>query len=934
MRAFEAYRSAYLAGSPPERNEFLKQYPSIADKLADAIDALYRLRPLGAPGSEGAESGASAHSADHSRKTLGSYLLIRQIGQGAMGVVYEAEDVLLNRRVALKLTHDALLSEADRKRFRREASIAASLHHTHIVSIFTIGEEYGQFFYAMQLIEGGSLDRWSQGSEKGCGDFMASLAAPGGTTLPEQAAELADSDGQEPVDADPAPLVRPILTQRSGTGFTKQSDSATEYARTIAGIGIAIADALEYAHGKGVKHYDVKPGNVLIDAQGHVWLTDFGLAQFQPRDLGSLGMIGTVGYISPEMAGVLPGPVDHRSDIYSLGCLLYALATGRPPFKGSARKYQRWLTNEEPVAPRKRNPRLPVELETIIGKAMAKPITQRYSTAGEVAGDLRRFLEHRPILASPPRVWDHVRKGLWRNRNLVAWVVATLVLSMALFSGVIFHFYRQAEANGRRAEQHFQDAQESHLRFVQVVSNLFGDLNQRGWATTDPQTLADRYLNIVKALELRLGEEASNPKDQFLAAQFHYQAGVQLFGLGSKVEAENHLNRSVELFEQLAEETGNPIHWLDVLRSQHYLSCCLRSGLEFQNALQMSKQLSETADRLARENPDDLQFADAAVFYQLQLADAHLHAGNVDLARTQYAKVSQHALAIPCSDPTKTNAEPWYFYAANAGIADYYLARLDARQGRSAEALDLTQKSIQRYDRMIAAARDDGQDTASYAEWRLSTRALQVLVLLDLGQDDAALEEIERSMTAAEQFERDYPGSTQPVQKSVRLQLIEARLRLKRGEPAEAERCLAVARRWARNLPRHQVTVMLDAALPEYQDPARALNILEQELGAATARDIDIQILYLQALVLEGRYAAALQLLSGPASGLLTEMTHGTRARLCQILALAGTDDLAQATQEWSAFQPTYEALPRSMQIELEDLVSQVRAAIGAGKGD
>ena len=162
-----------MAGMPPDRASFLKLYPTIADHLADAIDALYKLHPVPSASVGPVDPTESRiERGDASGKRLGQYLLIRKIGQGAMGADYEAEDMISHRRVAVRLTHDNLLSEADQKRFRREASIAASLHHPHIVPILHVSEDGDQFFYVMPLIDGGSLDQWLDGSAQSAQHFL------------------------------------------------------------------------------------------------------------------------------------------------------------------------------------------------------------------------------------------------------------------------------------------------------------------------------------------------------------------------------------------------------------------------------------------------------------------------------------------------------------------------------------------------------------------------------------------------------------------------------------------------------------------------------------------------------------------------------------------------------------------------------------------
>ena len=253
-----------------------------------------------------------------------------------MGVVYEAEQTSLRRRVAFKvLRFGAVADEEAMQRFRREAETVARLHHTNIVPIFAVGCERGVHYYAMQFIEGRSL-----------------------------ADVLAES-------------------QRAG----KPLPSAE-----IARWGLQAAEALAHAHQRGVIHRDIKPSNLLLDTEGIVWLTDFGLAKRADEVTLTLcgTLMGTPRYMSPEQAESVQRPIDHRTDIYSLGASLYELATGRPVFDATAPMgVIAQILTEEPARPRQIRPDLPRDLETVILTCLAKDPAQRYPTAQALAEDLR-----------------------------------------------------------------------------------------------------------------------------------------------------------------------------------------------------------------------------------------------------------------------------------------------------------------------------------------------------------------------------------------------------------------------------------------------------------------------------------------------------------------------------------------------------------------
>jgi hypothetical protein len=216
-----------------------------------------------------------------------------------------------------------------------------------------------------------------------------------------------------------------------GALATAYSKDATGFFRAVAKLGVQAAQALEHAHAYGVVHRDIKPANLLVDVAGNLWITDFGLAQFQTdAALTQTGdLLGTLRYMSPEQALAKRGLVDHRTDIYSLGVTLYELLTREPPYAGRDREeLLRQIAFEDPRAPRWWNPQIPADLETIILKAMAKGVEERYATAQELAEDLRRFLEDKPILARRPTLLERAAKWARRHKTMVAAGIALLVL--------------------------------------------------------------------------------------------------------------------------------------------------------------------------------------------------------------------------------------------------------------------------------------------------------------------------------------------------------------------------------------------------------------------------------------------------------------------------------------------------------------------------
>ena len=275
---------------------------------------------------------------------FGDYEIIRELARGGMGVVFEARQVSLNRKVALKMIlAGQLAEETDVKRFHTEAEAAANLDHPGIVPIFEVGQHESQHYFSMGFVDGPSL--------------AGRLAE--GPLPPRHAAEL----------------IR------------------------------RVSDAIEYAHQRGVIHRDLKPANILLDAQGNPRVTDFGLAKKVQSDSGLTGsgqIMGTPSYMPPEQAGGKRGEVGPAADVYALGATLYALLIGRPPFQAAtAMDTVIQVLSEEAVPPRRLNAAIPLDLETICLKCLEKEPARRYVSAAALAAELGRFLRGEPILARP-----------------------------------------------------------------------------------------------------------------------------------------------------------------------------------------------------------------------------------------------------------------------------------------------------------------------------------------------------------------------------------------------------------------------------------------------------------------------------------------------------------------------------------------------------
>ena len=469
-------------GELPSVSEYAAEHPELAEDIQELFPAIAAMERLKA---------AREHT-DPDRgvlgpvklERLGDFRIIREIGRGGMGIVYEAVQESLGRHVAIKVlpTH-ALLDAKHVKRFTREARIAARLHHTNIVPVFGVGEQDGFHYYVMQMIHGVGLDTIVS--------WLGRSKSPGALTRQTERMDLTETGH---VDAgDVARLVRLLLdanheppdtpggsgeasvsaSSDAGLAPADRTGAARSHWQWVARVGRQVADALSYAHAQGTLHRDIKPGNLLLDARGVVWVTDFGVAKaVHSETITQTGDItGTLRYMAPEQ---FSGRTDVRSDIYSLGLTLYELLTLRPAYGETKRTTLiRQITQGRLLAPRKTDPHIPRDLETIVLKAVAGDPEHRYPSAEALADDLQRFLEDRPIRArratSVERLWR------WCRRNpAVAGLVGSTLLLLILVAVV------------------------GWLGYVHTKSALEGEARQRASAEANAELTAEALDRIFE----------------------------------------------------------------------------------------------------------------------------------------------------------------------------------------------------------------------------------------------------------------------------------------------------------------------------------------------------------------------------------------------------------------------------------------------------
>ncbi|MFO1064113.1 MAG: protein kinase [Pirellulales bacterium] len=463
--AVSEYEALVRSGATPELELFLARYADLAPGLRECIEALRfvdQALPLGI--------GRRNLAPPRRPATLGDFQILRRVGGGGMGDVYEAYQISLARRVALKVLPTSTSNNVHAlKRFQQEAQAAALLQHPHITPVYSVGSVDKTYFYAMQFIDGLSIAELIQhlrlhrqlhrtSDHSTAADAQTPQTEPpeaaASTIVDEQASQqtVNDQENETRRSADPHPLM-------------SCDPTSSEFFQTAACLIRHAAEALQHAHDNGIIHRDIKPSNLLIDFKGKAWVADFGLARLPDSNLtASSDVLGTVRYMSPEQASGRAVVLDGRTDVYSLGATLYELLTLQPLFEPDERRnLLRKAIETEPIAPRQHRPEIPRDLETIVRKALAKEIEQRYSTAAEFADDLERFLTMRPILAKPLTTREVLIKWIKRNTFWVAILAAVMLIGLLaalIASAVALNRISQANAKTLHANSELTKAVE------------------------------------------------------------------------------------------------------------------------------------------------------------------------------------------------------------------------------------------------------------------------------------------------------------------------------------------------------------------------------------------------------------------------------------------------------------------------------------------
>jgi serine/threonine protein kinase len=664
----------FRQGEKPTVEEYTQRHPELAPQIRDLFPTIAALE--GWKLEKSPSRPRTVFTEIPQPKYLGDFRIIREIGRGGMGIVYEAEQESLGRRVAVKvLPRGPLLGEKQLQRFDREAKTAARLHHTNIVQVFGVGQHNDTHYYVMQYIRGAGLDRVldvlrqqreskqeeatgtepadqdkAVNSESSSHRFSAGAAAhalrtgrfssngkpgaPGSGTSwqiadcrlqnEQQAPGLAKKSAIRNLQSaitDPSAFP-PHLSSLAPTPFPLAPHLGEVYCKSIAQLGIQVADALHYAHSQGILHRDIKPANLLLDANGTLWMTDFGLAKAleAPGVTDTGDVVGTLLYMAPEQ---FEGAYDGRSDLYSLGVTLRELLTLTPLFEGANRSHLiQQITHGEPVRPRKLNPSIPRDLETIVLKASARERGQRYVSAGDLLEDLQNFVEDRPIRAR--RVTSAERLWRWCRRNKALASVGAIALALLLLVAVT-----------------------ASVGFVSTRNALQGEMRQRQRAEKTSELAEEAFEKIFKQLA---------PKRLVAAAE---------------LTLEGRDGEDIEIAVQAPVSKDSAV---------------------------LLEQLLAYYDRLAEQGGNDSKLRGKKAHAARRVGDIQARLAELEPARKAYEQAAAIYEELHREFPADT---PWSVELARV---DNALGQVLARQQRFREARGVHQAAIRTLDSALAAS--------------------------------------------------------------------------------------------------------------------------------------------------------------------------------------------------------------------------------------
>ena len=657
-------------GKFPSIDRYKREYPEWGDEIEEILSSIAMIEELKQlEVNDPTVSGELINQL--TQEKLGDYRMIRELGRGGMGVVFEAVHESLGRRVAIKvLPESSIQNPRQLERFRREAQAAANLHHTNIVSVFGVGQHEGHHYYVMEFIDGQNLGR-----------IIHQIRNPSDTEPSFDLAALETLNGSDRSTCDSMNSdVEPRPHEKSIDSLIgKRGENQWHW---VADLGSQIADALAHAHQHGILHRDIKPSNLVLDGNNVVWITDFGLVKNSTNQtLTKTGdVVGTPQYMAPES---FEGKYDARSETYCLGLTLYELTTLKPAFEEkTTHELIRSITTSRPEPPGKICPGIPSDLNTIIEKAIQRDPIDRYATASELRDDLRAFLTDQPILARRSDPLEKAWRWTRRNRLVTSLVLASVVLiclvaitattgyittqnalsqlsvensKLVVAEAEIKAKEQLANSNYEQMKEQFDRAETNVSLTLEMLDQMFDQMILKdSTSETDLEidgfdelseirtavTAEDaRFLERMLVFYERFTEQNSDNELLVLQTASAYRRVANIYQLiGEADKAEPAYLQAIEIYQKLLSETNQ----LDKIRTRELTLSIARTRNDWA-VLQSNKGLrahSENSLRITVQELEGLHTTHADV--KFELAKTHFQLASTPLRTTSMGNQAEN----------------------------------------------------------------------------------------------------------------------------------------------------------------------------------------------------------------------------------------------------------------------------------------------------
>jgi tetratricopeptide (TPR) repeat protein len=682
-------------GIGPSIDDYVARHPELADDIRATFPSIEMMEKLSRKEhTERKFERQTSRLITDSLETLGDFQILREVGRGGMGIVYEAVEKSLKRRVALKvLGPNVAGSEKQIQRFNREAEAAARLHHTNIVPVYGTGEERDLHFFAMQFIDGVPLSdvirsvggrplKRDGSAQSGSGSLSDRLlASVTDNDIPRNdlrvdescdATRLFNAQGAAHVllsgthkdrrlQADTDSTSERLLSRDAGSHSVAESENpqaeaesltagnglpaiSMKYWRSVARLGAQVADALHYSHQHGVLHRDIKPSNLLLDRQGVVWVTDFGLARHEDQEgITNTGdIVGTLRYMAPEQFN---GDSNTRSDIYSLGLTLYELLALRPAFEESRHgPLISQKTSSMPPGLRSINDAIPRDLETITQKACATNPADRYGTAGELANDLRRFLEDRPVLARRATAAEQFVR--WARRNPVVASLSGATVALLATVAVVFavgQYRTQAALDIVEVQKSQLEERQGQLeeRQAQLDQSLVAERTSSKLARAEYARAEQNLQLAIEAFDSIIDNVASRGVPQSLTLNLDdddpSEEEPRVYDTMLTAADADLLEALLAFFDDFAGQNRTDLRLQSASARKRVGDIQQRLG-RFEEAEETYRQSLDAFETLSAQKPDDLQLVIAQARIHNEIAIAASRRGAMRGAVEQHSR--------------------------------------------------------------------------------------------------------------------------------------------------------------------------------------------------------------------------------------------------------------------------------------------------------